>query len=133
MKFDSQFYNKLNKPVFSPPKWVFAPVWSILYILMFASIVIVGKNTPVYLKPAAISIFLLQLVLNLIWTPMFFIHHKIKNALFICIILTITVLFMIILFAQISKIAALLLIPYLIWLILASALNFAIVKLNPKC
>lgn len=131
MKFDSQFYNKLNKPVFSPPKWVFAPVWSILYILMFASIVIVGKNTPVYLKPAAISIFLLQLVLNLIWTPMFFIHHKIKNALFICITLTVTVLFMIILFAQISKIAALLLIPYLIWLILASTLNFAIVKLNP--
>ncbi len=131
MKFDSQFYNKLNKPVFSPPKWVFAPVWSILYILMFASIVIVGKNTPVYLKPAAISIFLLQLVLNLIWTPMFFIHHKIKNALFICITLTVTVLFMIILFAQISKIAALLLIPYLIWLILASALNLAIVKLNP--
>ena len=131
MKFDSQFYNKLNKPVFSPPQWVFAPVWSILYILMFASIVIVGKNTPVYLKPAAISIFLLQLVLNLIWTPMFFIHHKIKNALFICITLTVTVLFMIILFAQISKIAALLLIPYLIWLILASALNLAIVKLNP--
>ena len=131
MKFDSQFYNKLNKPVFSPPQWVFAPVWSILYILMFASIVIIGKNTPVYLKPAAISIFLLQLVLNLIWTPMFFIHHKIKNALFICITLTITVLFMIILFAQISKIAALLLIPYLIWLILASALNLAIVKLNP--
>ena len=131
MKFDSQFYNKLNKPVFSPPKWVFAPMWSILYILMFASIVIVGKNTPVYLKPAAISIFLLQLVLNLIWTPMFFIHHKIKNALFICITLTITVLFMIILFAQISTIAALLLIPYLIWLILASALNLAIVKLNP--
>lgn len=131
MKFDSQFYNKLNKPVFSPPKWVFAPVWSILYILMFASIVIVGKNTPVYLKPAAISIFLLQLVLNLIWTPMFFVHHKIKNALFICITLTVTVLFMIILFAQISKIAALLLIPYLIWLILASTLNFAIVKLNP--
>ena len=131
MKFDSQFYNKLNKPVFSPPKWVFAPVWSILYILMFASIVIVGKNTPVYLKPAAISIFLLQLVLNLIWTPMFFIHHKIKNALFICITLTVTVLFMIILFAQISKIAALLLIPYLIWLMLASALNLAIVKLNP--
>ena len=131
MKFDSQFYNKLNKPVFSPPQWVFAPVWSILYILMFASIVIVGKNTPVYLKPAAISIFLLQLVLNLIWTPMFFIHHKIKNALFICITLTITVLFMIILFAQISTIAALLLIPYLIWLILASALNLAIVKLNP--
>ena len=131
MKFDSQFYNKLNKPVFSPPQWVFAPVWSILYILMFASIVIVGKNTPVYLKPAAISIFLLQLVLNLIWTPMFFIHHKIKNALFICITLTVTVLFMIILFAQISKIAALLLIPYLIWLILASTLNFAIVKLNP--
>lgn len=131
MKFDSQFYNKLNKPVFSPPQWVFAPVWSILYILMFASIVIIGKNTPVYLKPAAISIFLLQLVLNLIWTPMFFIHHKIKNALFICITLTVTVLFMIILFAQISKIAALLLIPYLIWLILASALNLAIVKLNP--
>ncbi len=131
MKFDSQFYNKLNKPVFSPPQWVFAPVWSILYILMFASIVIIGKNTPVYLKPAAISIFLLQLVLNLIWTPMFFIHHKIKNALFICITLTITVLFMIILFAQISTIAALLLIPYLIWLILASALNLAIVKLNP--
>lgn len=131
MKFDSQFYNKLNKPVFSPPQWVFAPVWSILYILMFASIVIIGKNTPVYLKPAAISIFLLQLVLNLIWTPMFFIHHKIKNALFICITLTVTVLFMIILFAQISKIAALLLIPYLIWLILASTLNFAIVKLNP--
>lgn len=130
MKFDNEFYKKLNKPPFQPPKWLFAPVWSILYILMFASLVIVSRQTPVYLKPAAISIFLLQLMLNLIWSPMFFVHHKIKNALFVCITLTVTVLFMIILFAKISMLAALLLIPYFIWLVFACILNTAIVKLN---
>lgn len=130
MIYDSNFYANLNKPNFQPPKWLFAPIWTILYILMFISAAIVAKHTPMYLKPAAICIFLLQLMLNLVWSPMFFIHHKIKNALFICITLTITVGFMIILFAKISILAAIIQIPYLIWLIFATILNASIVKLN---
>lgn len=132
MIYDSSFYADLNKPNFQPPSWIFAPVWSILYILMFISVFIVAKHTPAYLKPAAISVFLVQLMLNLVWSPMFFVHHKIKNALFICISLTVCVAFMIVLFSKISLIAAILQIPYLLWLIFATILNASIVKLNPK-
>ena len=131
MIYDSSFYADLNKPKFQPPSWIFAPVWSILYILMFISVFIVAKHTPDYLKPAAISVFLVQLMLNLVWSPMFFVHHKIKNALFICISLTVCVAFMIFLFSKISLIAAILQIPYLLWLIFATILNASIVKLNP--
>lgn len=131
MEFDQTFYDKLNKPSFQPPQWLFKPMWIILYILMSISLFIVSNQTPSALKPAAISLFLIQLMLNLSWMPMYFVHHKIKSALFICITLTLTVVFMITVFAKISTLAAILLIPYLLWLIFASILNAALVKLNP--
>lgn len=131
MNIDQNFYDNLNKPGFQPPQWLFKPVWIILYILMGISLFIVSRQTPNTLKPAAISLFLIQLMLNLSWTPMYFVHRKIKSALFICIALTLTVAFMIAVFAKISSTAAILLVPYLLWLIFASILNGALVKLNP--
>lgn len=131
MEFDNNFYQNLIKPDFQPPQWLFKPVWIILYILMGVSLFIVSRHAQSSLKWAAIALFLIQLMLNLSWSPLFFVYHKIRRALFICILLTITVFFMIIVFSKLSLIAAILQIPYLLWLIFASILNAAIVKLNP--
>ncbi|MFR1673270.1 MAG: TspO/MBR family protein [Candidatus Gastranaerophilaceae bacterium] len=131
MEFDNNFYQNLIKPDFQPPQWLFKPVWIILYILMGVSLFIVSRHAQSSLKWAAIALFLIQLMLNLSWSPLFFVYHKIRSALFICILLTITVFFMIIVFSKLSLIAAILQIPYLLWLIFASILNAAIVKLNP--
>lgn len=131
MEFDNNFYQNLIKPNFQPPQWLFKPVWIILYILMGVSLFIVSRHAQSSLKWAAIALFLIQLMLNLSWSPLFFVYHKIRRALFICILLTITVFFMIIVFSKLSLIAAILQIPYLLWLIFASILNAAIVKLNP--
>lgn len=131
MEFDNNFYQNLIKPDFQPPQWLFKPVWIILYILMGVSLFIVSRHAQSSLKWAAIALFLIQLMLNLSWSPLFFVYHRIRSALFICILLTITVFFMIIVFSKLSLIAAILQIPYLLWLIFASILNAAIVKLNP--
>ena len=98
---------------------------------MGISLFIVSKHAQSNLKWAAIILFLIQLMLNLSWSPVFFVYHRIRSALFICITLTIVVFFMIFVFAKLSLLAALLQIPYLLWLIFASILNAAIVKLNP--
>lgn len=132
MEFDQTFYDNLNKPSFQPPQWMFKVVWPILYILMGVSLFIVGKSAPNELKALSIVIFLVQLILNLSWMPIFFTLHRIREALFVSILLTCSVFLMIIIFSQISLGAALLQIPYMLWLIFATFLNSSIVKLNPK-
>lgn len=118
------WYVTLNKPVFSPPNWVFGPVWTILYILMGISLYLV------WLKKKVPTIFWVQLALNAVWSIIFF---GMKNptlafidiiALWVSIVLTIKA------FSKINKLAGNLLIPYLIWVSFASFLNLAIVVLN---
>ncbi len=131
MNYNSDFYNRLNKPSFQPPKEVFKPVWTTLYILMAAAFLIVVFKKYDYSKMPAITLFFIQLILNFIWPFLFFGLGKIKAALVVCILLTAAVFFTIAAFFKISVIAAVLLIPYFLWLIFASILNAAIVKLNP--
>ncbi len=125
------WYAGLVKPSFNPPNWVFGPVWTILYLMMGISFYIVWayhSNSSVY-RPAVI-IFLIQLVLNLLWSFLFF---GLKNPLagFIeILILWAAILITIILFFRISKTASILLIPYLLWVSFASVLNYFLYKLN---
>lgn len=130
MKINYNFLQELNQPNFQPPEWVFNIVWPLLYTLMFVSFYIFlnTKNNQSHIF--GVWLFLIQLVLNFAWTPIFFAFKRIKLALFVTILLTITVFYMIIIFSKISPIAGLMNIPYLIWLTFADILNFYLYKLN---
>lgn len=119
------WYVTLNKPVFSPPNWIFAPVWTILYILMGISLYLVWQ------KGKVPFIFWIQLILNTVWSIVFFGMKNPALALVDIIALWIIIILTIKSFYKISKTAGYLLIPYLLWVSFAAILNLAIVILNP--
>lgn len=125
------WYANINKPSFRPPNWVFAPVWTTLYLLMgIALFLILRKGLNEKGIKMAIAVFALQLVLNSLWSFLFF-GLKSPFAAFIEIIfLWAAILMSIILFFRISRVAGALLIPYILWVSFASVLNFAIWRLN---
>lgn len=124
------WYNSLNKPALNPPNWIFAPMWGIIYFLMFCSfLLMIYSDTNIDKKPAII-LFVTQLLLNFSWSPIFFYFHNIKLAFVIIFFLNLFLILTIISFFKISKISAILLIPYLLWLIFATYLNFEFMRLN---
>ncbi len=127
---DFDFYNVINKPDYAPDRSVFKPVWTFLYILMFISFVIFYFKPLSISKILAIPLFCLQLLLNLSWTPVFFKLKKIGVAFGISVMLLISVILMTLLFFRISFLLGVLQIPYILWLILATRLNFDIMRLN---
>ena len=119
------WYDSLTKPWFTPPNWVFAPVWTALYLLMGLSLYYVWiKKTKD--KEFAYVAFAFQLSLNAIWIPVFFTLHDISLALVVIIYLWIALAITIIWFYKISKRASYLLIPYQIWITIALLLNYYI-------
>lgn len=124
--FDSipNWYTTLNKPFFSPPNWIFAPVWTILYILMGYSLYLV------WVKRAVPQVFWVQLFLNAIWSIIFFGLKNPALALIDIIALWISIILTIKIFAKINKLSSVPLYPYLAWVSFASVLNLAIVLLN---
>lgn len=126
------WYATLNKPIFSPPNWVFGPVWTILYILMGISLYLVWskKNPSTSLRIKVPAVFWIQLVLNASWSIIFFGMRNSTLALVDIIALWIAIVLTIKTFYPISKTAAYLLIPYLLWVSFATILNLMIVLLN---
>ena len=124
------WYNNLNKPPWSPPSYVFGIVWPILYFLMFMSFTIIynDKNCNPYCD--AITLFLIQLVLNLVWTTIFFKYKNPKLALIDLILIIIFTLYTYREFDKLNKKASILLIPYILWLFVALSLNSYIVVMN---
>ena len=124
------WYDTLNKPFLNPPSVIFTPVWTILYIMMAISLILYirGGNTKEKLK--GIILFGIQLALNLSWSSVFFGMKNIPLALLIIILMWISILFTIIIFYKHSKIAAILLIPYFLWVSFATYLNFGFFILN---
>ncbi|MFH1828774.1 MAG: TspO/MBR family protein [Nanoarchaeota archaeon] len=123
----SSWYTTLIKPSFNPPSWVFGPVWTILYLLMGVSLYLVWIKK---FDKNAFTFFGIQLVLNALWSILFF---GLKSPLFAFIeivFLWIAILITIIYFYKINKISAYLLIPYILWVSFAAILNFAIFILN---
>ena len=125
------WYASLHKPFFNPPNWLFAPAWTILYVLMGISAYLIWEKIRRY-RPAkpALVIFAIQLVLNTLWSIIFF---GLKNPLFAfieIIILWTAILLTILKFHRISKTAAYLLVPYICWVTFASVLNYYILILN---
>lgn len=125
------WYQSLNKPIFTPPDWFFAPVWTMLYILMGISLFLFIKSRTKHEKTLPLVLFFIQLGLNLGWTTVFFKYQQIHTAMVISIVLLILVLLTIQQFYKVSKVAAYLLVPYAIWLWIAAYLSIEIVRLNP--
>lgn len=127
---DLTWYNELNKPLFNPPSYIFAPVWGVMYFLIFLSFSIFMFAKTDKNKKAGIGFFLIQLLLNFSWSPAFFYLQNIKLSLIIIILLLIFIILTIYSFYKISKPASYLLIPYLLWVGFATYLNFGLMLLN---
>ncbi|WP_018341776.1 TspO/MBR family protein [Cytophaga aurantiaca] len=125
------WFDNLNKPSWNPPSAVFGPVWSILYLLMGISLWLVWKSEkPTNEKEIAVTFFIIQLFLNFWWSLLFFKFHSPELALVDITLLLILILVTIIQFFPISKTAAYILIPYLLWVAFATILNASILILN---
>lgn len=125
------WYSTLNKPSFNPPNWIFAPVWTVLYILMgVAAGVVWGYGYYHKRVKTALYFFGFQLLLNASWSIVFFGLQLPLPALVILLILLILIVMTIRRFYIVNRTAAYLMIPYLLWVLFAGILNFKIVQLN---
>ncbi|HEX2960089.1 MAG TPA: TspO/MBR family protein [Chitinispirillaceae bacterium] len=123
------WYTSLKKPSITPPSWVFAPVWTLLYALMgISAAMVIHKNEKATAQNFVI--FSTQLLLNFLWTILFFGLHLPLTAFIDILLLLATILLTYWKFLHISKLAAILLIPYILWVSFASVLNFEIWRLN---
>lgn len=125
------WYAGLVKPSFNPPSWIFGPVWTTLYLLMgIAGYLLWRKRGEIPQAKKAFAWFFIQLALNSIWTPIFFGAHRLGVAFGEIVLLWIAILVTIAIFWRAIKSAALLLIPYAVWVTFAAVLNFALWRLN---
>lgn len=124
------WYASLNRPSFSPPNWIFGPVWTALYILLGISFFLIWKEKASKERDLAIKIFSIQMLLNFAWSFLFFYFNLIGVALIEIILLWISIALMIYLFYKIKPVAAYLNIPYLLWVSFATILNAGYYFLN---
>jgi translocator protein len=133
--FGSQFapgawYQALEKPPWTPPGWLFGPVWTILYAMMGVAAWLVWRERGFSGAPAALGLFLLQLVLNAAWSWLFFGLRRPDLAALEILILWAAIAATIVAFWRVRPLAGWLLVPYLLWVSFAAALNVAIWRLN---
>lgn len=125
------WYTTLAKPMFNPPNWVFGPVWTTLFALMgIAAYLVWQQGINRHAVRVALELFAVQLGLNILWSLIFFGLHNPGWAVVEIAVLWLMIVSTIIAFYKVSKPAAWLLLPYLLWVSFASALNFAIWNLN---
>lgn len=127
---DYNWYSMLIKSSLTPSAGSFKIIWVLIYFTVIASFIFFVWDGIRKEKVWGILTFLIQLTLNFLWTPVFFITHDVKLAFIIILLLTVSLILNIFLFWKHSKISAILLIPYLIWIIFAGYLNFIILKSN---
>lgn len=125
------WYAQLIKPPFSPPNWIFGPIWTMLYFLMGLSAYLIWKEDSKSKKvKVALYLFLLQLFFNFLWSFIFFGLHQPFLALIDIVALFVVIILTIIKFNNISNFAMYLLLPYALWVAFATLLNASIVILN---
>lgn len=129
--YENRWFMALSRPDIVPPGWVFGAVWTTLYILLGLSLAMIlfARGAPG--RPAALGLFAAQLVLNLIWSPLFFAAHQVTLAFYLILIILVLTIATTFAFARIRKAAAWLLVPYMVWLSFAAILNYQIDALNP--
>ena len=125
------WYAALRKPWFTPPNWLFGPIWLTLYFLMGISLYLVfeSKRNKAKEKPALCA-FGIQLFLNVLWSVLFFGMHYLLYGFIEIVLLWISIAVTIILFFKVSKVAAYLLLPYILWVTIAASLNYYVFILN---
>lgn len=126
------WYETLVKPVFNPPNWIFGPVWTTLYALMGVSAYRIWRMGMKHKNVRdAIVLFLMHLVLNAIWSPIFFGARQIPLAFVTIAIMWLTLITLMFRFEKLDKVSAVLLAPYLAWVSFAMVLNYNLWILNP--
>ena len=128
INFKEPWYSLLNKPVFNPPDWIFAPVWTTLYFMMTVAIWFFwhSKNR----NMNTVYIYFIHLIFNTTWSIIFFVFHNIFLALIVLIILILLIIILIIRFKRVNLLSAYLMIPYLLWCCFALILNTSLLILN---
>ncbi|MBU0898393.1 MAG: tryptophan-rich sensory protein [Nanoarchaeota archaeon] len=124
------WYATINKPTFTPPNWLFAPAWTTLFILMGIALYLIWEKGSWKKNIKPIAVFKVQLILNIVWSVLFFGIQNPFAAFIEIIFLWITILATIILFYKIDKRAAYLMIPYIAWVTFAALLNYSVWILN---
>jgi translocator protein len=125
------WYLTINKPAFNPPNYLFGPVWTTLFILMgIASYLVWQKRKTISNYPTVVGVYILQLLLNLTWSFLFFYSQQIGLALAEIVILLAVIITNAILFGKVNKVAGWLFLPYILWVSFATFLNYSIYIIN---
>jgi len=125
-----EWYSQLAKPSFTPPSWIFGPVWTLLYALMAIAAWTVWKNAGFKGASVALSLFVLQLILNGLWSGLFFGLQRPDLAFYEIIFLWIIILLTLVVFWKHQPLAGVLFIPYIAWVSFAAVLNFYLWRMN---
>ncbi len=125
------WFMDLVKPSLYPPPQVFGIVWSALYVLIGFALVLVITARGAPGRSAAIAAFVVQLLLNLAWSPLFFGAHRMFPALLLLLVLDVAIMITVVLFRRVRPLAAGLLLPYLAWCLFATLLNWQFLQANP--
>ncbi len=128
--FDTEWYNLLIKPPLTPPAQIFGPAWIILYLTIFVSLILFTTKRGGQDKVNGYIYFIIQLLLNIIWTPLFFMQKNAGLAFIDIVLLDIFVFLTVKEFYKTSKASAIILIPYFLWVLFATYLNGGILFLN---
>lgn len=129
----SSWYQTLNKPSFTPPGFIFGPVWTALYLLMGISLYLIwdeSVSSNAKIRRLGLKLFFAQLLLNILWSIIFFGRQNILGGLVVIVVLWVAILLTVINFQKLNRVAAYLLYPYLAWVSFAAFLNFIIWQLN---
>lgn len=129
---DSSWYQALIKPAVQPPSWAFGVVWPTLYFLIGLAFAMVLHARGARYRGPAIALFIVQFLINLSWSPVFFGQHKVSTAFFIILTMIVAAIATTVVFGRVRKAAAWLMVPYLVWITFAAGLNFEIDRLNPE-
>lgn len=129
--YGNPWFDTLEKPAFMPPGWVFPVAWTILYILLGLSIAMILHARGAKGRGLAIGLFVVQMLCNLAWTPLFFRAHMVSEAFWLILLMIALTLVTAWLFSRIRMAAALMLLPYLAWLAFAATLTYSVDRLNP--
>ena len=125
-----EWYERLKKPAWRPPNWLFAPVWTVLYLMIAFAGWLVWNTAGFGGGGWPLAFYALQLLLNALWTPVFFGLHRPDLGFAVIALLWLTIAATIVAFALVNGVAAMLMIPYLAWVSFASLLNFAVWRRN---
>lgn len=122
------WYDRLHKPRWTPPNWLFPVAWTTLYLAMSyaAALVALSENNGL-----GLALWGLQIALNTLWTPVFFGLRRLKQGLYVLVTLWVSVAATMVVFFNVAPLAGWLFMPYLAWVSVAGALNYAVWKLNP--